>query len=410
MGQTFVDSLGVPTQPATQPEGFLAILGVLLFFGLLLPRLLKPLHLPFATSLILVGSILGPHGIGLFVLDDGLALFGFLGATFHMLLAGTEARALGIRPRERATARVLALNGVLPAIAGSAIARGFGYGWTASLFVGIIFLSSSIMLVFGIVGALRLERTTAGRLMKRVSVVEDLTASVLAFVLFRTVVADPRFPLPILGGLLVSSVLILRMLLPEVVAFFFARLEGKGGDHHEARLRFVIAVMLLVIFGYSVLDVHPVIAAFLVGFTLAEVPGAASLRQQLQTLGYGIFIPVFLFVVGLDTDLTLLTRFDAANGLAVAILGGAVGTKLVTGFAGARWAGLEPREAAFISVASTVKLTVPLSATYVARDLGILDAELFSAIVIMSVATSMLAPLLLPLIAGRSLTTSEASA
>lgn len=409
MAFELVEQAGVQAPTTTQPEGFLAILGVLLFFGLLLPRLLKPLHLPFATSLILVGALLGPHGAALFAPDPGLTLFGFLGATFQMLLAGTEAQALGIRPRERPLTRVLALNGLVPGIAGVAIARVFGYGWTPSLFVGIIFLSSSIMLVFGIVGALQLDRTTAGRLVKRVSVVEDLAASVLAFVLFRALEPNPRFPLPILGGLIVSSVLVLRMFLPEVVAFFFARLEERGGDDHEARLRFVIALMLMVIFAYSLLDVHPVIAAFLVGFTLAEVPGAPALRERLQTLGYALFIPVFFFVVGLETDLTLLIRLGAGDLLTASLLAGAVGSKVVTGFAGARWIGLDARESAFFAVASTVKLTVPLSATYVARDLGILDAELFSAIVIVSVVTSMFAPLILPFVTGRSLVATDAS-
>jgi Kef-type K+ transport system membrane component KefB len=46
-----------------------------------------------------------------------------------------------------------------------------------------------------------------------------------------------------------------------------------------------------------------------------------------------------------------------------------------------------------VALASTAKLAVPLSATYAAKDLGILDPELFSAIVIVSVATSMIVPL-----------------
>jgi Kef-type K+ transport system membrane component KefB len=108
------------------PEHLLAILGVLLFFGLLLPRLLRPLHLPFATSLILVGSVLGPHGIGLVQPDDSLALLGFLGGTFYMLLAGTDARALGVSPRERALTRLAMVNSLVPAAAGVAIGRWFG--------------------------------------------------------------------------------------------------------------------------------------------------------------------------------------------------------------------------------------------------------------------------------------------
>jgi Kef-type K+ transport system membrane component KefB len=391
------------TSDSSTPVDFLAVLGVLLFFGLLLPRLLRPLHLPFATSLILLGSLMGPHGMGWVEPESGLVLFGFLGATFHMLLAGTEAKVIGIRPRDTATWRVLAPNVLVPGLTGVLIGRIFGYGWIPSLFLGTVFLSSSIMLVFGVVGALELGRTTAGRILKRVAVVEDLMASLLAFLIFQTLAPHPRFPLPILGGLLLSSVILLRMFLPEVVAFLFAKFDEPDGADRENRLRVVIAVMLLVVFAYSALDVHPVIAAFLVGFALAEIPAAAALRERLQTIGYAIFIPVFLFVVGLETDLRVLVRMDEQELLALWVLAGGILSKALSGLLGALWAGLEAREAWFVGLASTLRLAVPLSATYAARDLGIIDVRLFSAIVILSVVTSMLGPLALPLVTGRSL-------
>lgn len=374
------------------PSHFLAVLGVLLFFGLMLPRLLRPLHLPFATSLILVGSVMGPNGLGFVEPDESLALFAFLGGTFYMLLAGTEARSLGLRPKERALVRLAIVNSLVPMAAGVGIARWFGYGWTAALFVGTVFLSSSIMLVFSMVSAAGLGRTVAGRLLMRLAVLQDLTAAVLAFLIFRTLDPDVRFPLPILAGLVFSSVVLLRMFLPEIVTFFFARFEEKGGDDHESRLRLVIALFLLVIFAYSVLDVHPIIAAFLVGFALAEVPTAPAIRGQLETMGYGLFIPVFLFIVGLDTDMRVITRFDPENALGVAILVGALGTKVFSGVVGSLWGGLSVRDAWVTGVASGAKLAVPLTATYAARDLGILDADLFSAIIVASVIIAVVVP------------------
>jgi Kef-type K+ transport system membrane component KefB len=378
----------------TPPQHFLAILGVVLFFGLLLPQLLRPLHLPFTTSLILVGSLLGPHGLGYVLPDPSLVLFGFLGAMFQMLLAGSETQSLDVASQAPDTARLTLLNGLLPAALGIAIARGFDYGWTASLFVGTVFLSSSVMLVFGMVDAAGVASTRAGRLVKSAAVFEDLGASMLAFLLFQTLEPHQRFPLPILAGLLLASVIVLRMFLPEIVAFLFRRIED-ARDGHEDRLRLVVGLLLLVIFGYSTLDVHPVIAAFLVGFALAEIPESNQLRDRLESLGYGLFIPVFLFMVGVETDFRVLWNFDPRDALAITILIGAIGSKLAGGYLGSRWAGIERHEARIIAIASTAKLAVPLSATYAARDLGILDSKLFSALVIVAVATSMLAPLFL---------------
>lgn len=378
----------------TPPEHFLATLGIVLFFGLLLPHALRPLHLPFATALILVGSAMGPHGLGYVEPDESLILFGFLGAMFQMLLAGTEARTLGTGSRKESVLKLLLLNGILPAGVGVAIARAFEYEWTPSLFVGIVFLSSSILIAFGMIEAAGFKGTRVGRLAKRVAIFEDLGALVLAFILFQTLQPHYRFPLPILVGLLLSSVILLRMFLPEVVAFFFRRFEERG-EEREGRLRLVIALLLLVIFAYSTLEVHPVIAAFLVGFALADVPESAELRDRLESLGYGLFIPVFLFVVGIETDLSVLWRIDSVNALAITVLVGAIGSKLAGGFLAAKWAGHDARDATLIAVSSTAKLAVPLSATYAARDLGILDQELFSAIVIAAVASSMLGPLVL---------------
>ena len=70
------------------PTVFLLASGAVLF--LLLPQFLKPLHLPFATSLILVGSIMGQNTLGYVGADQSLTLFGFLSSMFHILLAGIE--------------------------------------------------------------------------------------------------------------------------------------------------------------------------------------------------------------------------------------------------------------------------------------------------------------------------------
>ena len=176
---------------------------------------------------------------------------------------------------------------------------------------------------------------------------------------------------------------------------FFLRRFGDEADGKRSGVRFIVALLLLVTFGFSTLDVHPVIGAFLVGFALAAVPEASQLRERLDTLGYGLFIPVFLFVVGIETDLRVLAQLRPSDAIALTILVGAVGSKLVGGFVGARWAGLLAREAAMVAISSTAKLAVPLSVTYAARDMGIVDSELFSAIVLVSVATSTLVPLAL---------------
>ncbi|MBW3003784.1 hypothetical protein KY337_04415, partial [Candidatus Woesearchaeota archaeon] len=63
-------------------ETSLIILLVILFAGLAIPELFRKVRMPFVTSIILIGAILGPHGLKYVEFDPIVAFIGFLGMTF----------------------------------------------------------------------------------------------------------------------------------------------------------------------------------------------------------------------------------------------------------------------------------------------------------------------------------------
>ena len=65
---------------------FLIIIGA----AFLLPELAKKIHLPYVTSIILAGIIIGPYGFKLFDLGDIASFLAFLGAIFLMFTAGLD--------------------------------------------------------------------------------------------------------------------------------------------------------------------------------------------------------------------------------------------------------------------------------------------------------------------------------
>jgi len=159
--------------------------------------------------------------------------------------------------------------------------------------------------------------------------------------------------------------------------------------------------MLLTLFLYSALDVPPVVAAFLVGFSLASIEHAGALRERLHLIGYSLFIPVFLFVVGLDADLFSLVRMEPVNLVVLSMVVMAIVSKVATGFVAGRLVGLERDNALVFGLGSSLKLAVPITATYAALRAGIIGADLFNAVVAVSVVTALLMPLLLELVLRR---------
>ena len=63
---------------------------LVLFAGLFFSELFRKLHLPIVASLILVGFILGPTGLAIFVPDATFEFIGRIGLIFLMFIAGFE--------------------------------------------------------------------------------------------------------------------------------------------------------------------------------------------------------------------------------------------------------------------------------------------------------------------------------
>ena len=378
-------------------ENILLVLGVIFFFGLIIPQFFKRLHLSFATSLIIVGAIMGPFGAGYVEIDETMRIFGFLGATFIMLLAGFETETLQIRRAGRPLLIEGLVSGILPFATGLTIAKTFGYSWTTSVFVGILFLSSSILLVFSHIQSLKLQDTKLGNTIESIVALQDLASAFLFFLVFKYLDPHHRFPLPVLLGLLISSVVILRMFVPEIVRYFF-KIFDRTGDEYESKTRLLLALLFFIILIYAMLDVEPIIAAFLVGFILSEIPETEAANEKIGALGYAFFIPIYFFIVGLEFDWSLILELNIGNYLIMTIVAGALLSKLLAGWISGRMGKYNNRESLLIGILTSNKLTIAISGAYVGLQFQIIDAALYTGIITVSVLSTLFSPLVILLL------------
>lgn len=370
----------------------LLVLAVILFFGLIIPQFFKRLHLPFTTSLIILGAIMGPYGMEYVEVDNTMKVFGFLGATFFMLLAGFETETLHIRESGHKAFTQGFWGAVIPFLTGIGITKGFGYDWPTSVFIGILFLSSSILLAFSQVKNLGIKGTPLGNRIESTVVIHDLASALLIFLVFKYVDPHHRFPLPILLGLLISSVVILRMFVPEIIRYFFQMFE-EAQDEYESKTRLLLALLFLIILIYSALDVEPIIAAFLVGFILSEIPETKAANEKIGSLGYVFFIPIYLFIIGLDYDWSLIFQFDITNYLILSIAAGAFISKFTGGFLDGKMGKHSRKESILIGLLGCNKLTITISGAFIGLQLNIIDQNLYTAIITVSLLSLVLVPL-----------------
>ena len=152
-------------------------------------------------------------------------------------------------------------------------------------------------------------------------------------------------------------------------------------------------MLLFVLVYFAGLGVHAIIAAFLVGLLLSDIIQSESLRAKIHTLGYGIFVPVFFFIIGMQLDLFVLKDFDIRNVIMLSIVFGLIALKFTSGYIGSRLSKFKPKESLVSGIASTAQLTTTLAATYAAAEIGILDNLLITSIIILSIITTILVPI-----------------
>lgn len=376
-------------------ESTLLVLLLILSLGLVVPELFRKLRLPFVTSLILVGAVLGPNSLGVIEINETVTFFGFLGMTFLMLMAGLETKMDHIKESAGKVFIMSAANGLIPAIAGFLVTFSFGYGFLPSAFVGIIFISSSVALIIPSLRSVKLFSTKVGQIIVSSVVVEDLLSLSLLAILLQSVDPITTMPLWLYIGILVLSVLTLKAIIPKLSHLVLKKGFIFKHQEHEDQIRYVIVILMAILLYFSILGVHPIIAAFLVGLLLSSVISSDKIYTQIHTIGYGIFVPVFFFVIGMQIDLKIFYDLKSAGLFFIAILFTSVLVKFLSGYFSARLENMSKYDAKVFGIASTIHLTTALAATHAGYSANIIDETLMTSIVMLSVVTTIFAPILL---------------
>ncbi|MBU4502454.1 MAG: cation:proton antiporter, partial [Nanoarchaeota archaeon] len=176
------------------PEGTLLVLLAILSFGLIIPELIRKLKIPFITTLILLGAILGPNGIDYIQSNEVIEFFGFLGMTFLMLMAGLETDLSKLKQIRNKLFVLVGFNTIIPFIVGVSITRLFGYSWLTSFLIGVIFVSSSMAIVIPSLKLAGIFHKAVGQMILSAVLIADVLSLILLSFILQTI--DPITKLP----------------------------------------------------------------------------------------------------------------------------------------------------------------------------------------------------------------------
>lgn len=292
----------VLSRPIKEPVPvFLMILGIML----IAPLLFEKIRLPGIVGLILAGVIVGPNGLGLLARDNTIVLLGTVGLLFLMFMAGLETSLDDLKYNaDKAVIFGLATFGV-PMALGTVAIMAIGYGVLPAILVASCFASHTL-LALPIVSKLGLMRsqvltTTLGG---------TLITNILALLVLAVVVRAHQGSLSLEFWLfLIPSLIIYTFLtlwgVPRLGRWFFQRF----GHDEGAEFIFVLATLFVVSYGAELIQIEPIIGAFLAGVAITQlIPQLSPLMNRIQFIGNTLFVPFFLISVGMLVNPLILIQ------------------------------------------------------------------------------------------------------
>jgi len=370
---------------------------VILVAGLVFSEIFKRLHLPYVTALVIAGILIGPFFLDLIQVDETVALIGSIGVVFLMFIAGSEIKMKSIEKREKSIFILSILNGLIPFITGFGIGLFFGYDHFTSIVLGTCFVSSSIAVIIPSLESNKLIDTKIGKTIISATVFEDVSSLILLAVILQIFAQKTPIPLPVYIPTIILLIIVLKTIIPKIEKKYYSKKKGK--DLFESELRFIFVVLLATVLLFESMGMHSIIAGFLIGILLGDSI-RDKVEEKIRIFSYGLFIPIFFLILGMQTDLSVFLSATSVM-LTVFVVLGLIISKIVSGWIGGRLIKFSGKESLLIGISTIPQLSTTLAAAFAALEFGILNQELITSLVVLSIVTTFIAPLIIKFIVKR---------
>jgi Kef-type K+ transport system membrane component KefB len=333
-----------------------------------------------------------------------------LGLVLFMFIVGVELRAPeGVRAQMKSAGAVGVLSVLLPMGLGIAVAAalyprfapaGVGF-WPFALFMAAAMAITAFPVLARILKERGLTRTPIGQLSLSSAAIADVMAWVLLALVMTLLAAKTGWAgfARTLLGLGAMMALVFGVLRP-VYARLLAR-HANDGQPSGTVLASLLIGMLACAAATEWLQLHAVFGAFLFGACLPRDDRLLhTLIERVEHLAVIVLMPIFFALAGLNTTPDAFS--GASLGALALILVAAIGGKLVGGAAGARLAGHNWRDSLAVGSLMNARGMMELIVIKLGLDAGVIGPELFTMLLVMALATTVMTGPLLTLWRGRS--------
>ncbi|KAH6892430.1 Sodium/hydrogen exchanger family-domain-containing protein [Thelonectria olida] len=371
---------------------------------------------PRVIAEVITGIILGPSVLGrvpgftdAIFPKNGMAPFRLaanIGLILYLFLVGMEINLMYLLRNWRIAVGVATLDMAIPFGCGVALAYGLYNEFgddpelapisfaVFALFIGIAIAITAFPVLCRILTALKLLNTNVGVIVLTSGIINDVVGWVLLALCVTLVNSGAGLTTVWILLVSVGYALFLAFAVRPCFMWVLRKTRSLENGPSEAVVALTILMVFASAFFTSIIGVHSIFGAFMVGLMCPHEGGfAIKLTEKIEDLISTLFVPLFFALSGINTNLSLLDS-GVIWGYVIAVIVTAFFSKLFGGTLGARLNGLVWRESVTIGTLMSCKGLVELIVLNIGLQAKILSTRTFTIFVVMALVTTFLtAPL-----------------
>src|SRR6516162_6875417 len=360
------------------------------------PALARRARIPELVVLLACGVLLGPYVLDVAGVNHPIVqFFGDLGRLMLMFTAGLDIDLFRKALTRSVTFGVITT--IVPQVLGTAYGLAFGYGIIPAIVIGSL-LASHTLLALPIVtrlGALGLEPVV-------VTIGATMVSDTLSLIIFGICVSTytTGFSPSGLAVQIVEVAIFVPLILIGVSragAWILNKLHNNQAGYFITMLGIMAVSGMLA----DLINLPDIVGAFLAGLAVNAAVGEHAAKDKLDFFGRAFFIPIFFIVVGFlivpaAVAQTIFSHFWLVAGMILSLILGKGIAAAVAGraFGYSRQARLTMWALTLPQVAATLAATLVGYKTLNAAGERLLGDEIFNAVLVLLVVTSLLGPVL----------------
>ncbi|HWO98468.1 MAG TPA: monovalent cation:proton antiporter family protein [Bacillus sp. (in: firmicutes)] len=377
---------------------------IVIIVAFLTPILLHRFRLrviPVVVAEIIMGLIIGESGFDLVKQDMWLETLSTLGFIFLMFLSGVEidfSIFAGNKKKERlpngkeAPNSFFASSIIFVAVFALSLLLSYIFVWTGfienAFLMTLIISTISLGVVVPTLKEAQIMKSTIGQIILLVAVIADLVTMILLAV-FASLYEKG-------GG---NTWLLLILFGAGIVIYFlgkyfkhrsFVETMTKGTIQIGTRAVFTLIILLVAV--SESIGAENILGAFLAGVLVSLLSPNQDLVHKLDSFGYGFLIPIFFVMVGVKLDIWSLFTDKKIIILIPLLLLALFISKAVPALVLRAWYDMKTVLASGFLLTSTLSLVI--AAATIGENLGVIDAQMSGALILVAIISSIITPVL----------------